>query len=85
MDRAHEVQGITIVGTVLRLTVDGRKYRIDLAKVSERLAKATPAQRRNFQLSPAGYGIHWSDIDEDLSIDGLIRLVHPPALAAAKT
>ena len=85
MNQAHDLQGIIIVGTVMRLTVDRRKHRIDLASVSERLAKATPAQRRNFEVSPAGYGIHWPEVDEDLSIDGLIRLAHPPAFAAAKT
>jgi len=31
-----------------------------------RLQKATPEQRENWELSGAGYGIHWPDIDEDL-------------------
>jgi hypothetical protein len=29
--------------------------------------------KMNFVISPANYGIHWPEIDEDLSIDGLIR------------
>ena len=37
------------------------------------LAKATQAQRLKAELSPGGYGIHWPDIDEDLSIAGIIR------------
>lgn len=36
-----------------------------------RLAKATPAQRKNFQIMPMG--IHWPDIDEDLSIAGMLK------------
>ncbi|MFI5222153.1 MAG: DUF2442 domain-containing protein, partial [Bacteroidia bacterium] len=30
-------------------------------------------ERGNFEISPSGYGIHWSLIDEDLSINGLIK------------
>jgi hypothetical protein len=29
--------------------------------------------KANFQLSPWGYGIHWPEVDEDLSIDGMIK------------
>jgi hypothetical protein len=29
----------------------------------------------NFEISPSGYGIHWPDLDEDLSIDGMIKAV----------
>jgi len=85
MDKAHDVEGVSFRGTILVLRVDGREYRIDAAKVSERLAKATPAQRANFEVSPAGYGIHWPDLDEDLSTDGLIGITHPRPLAAART
>ena len=34
-------------------------------------------QRNNYEVSPAGYGIHWPMIDEDLSIDGLLGIKHP--------
>lgn len=37
----------------------------------ERLARATDDQRRDFYLSPAG--IHWPQIDEDLSFEGMFR------------
>ena len=43
---------------------------------SQRLAAATPEQRENLVVSPSGYGIHWPDVDEDLSIDGLIGKKH---------
>jgi hypothetical protein len=76
MDKAHDVESASILGTTIRLRVDGRDYEIDLAAQSGRLAKATPQQRSNFIVSPSGYGIHWPDIDEDLSIDGLIAIVH---------
>ncbi|MGH6921157.1 MAG: DUF2442 domain-containing protein [Geminicoccaceae bacterium] len=35
-----------------------------------RLLKATPGQRANYELSP--FGVHWPDIDEDLSIEGML-------------
>ena len=31
-----------------------------------------------FEISPSGYGIHWPLLDEDLSIDGLLGVVHRP-------
>jgi len=81
MEKAHEVAAVSVAGTVLHLQVDGREYEIDIAKMSERLAKATPEQRGRFEVSPSGYGIHWPDVDEDLSIDGLIGVKHPSPLA----
>jgi len=85
MDRAHDVQGVSFVGTVLSLRVDGKDYQVDIREHSRRLAEATREQRTRFEVSPSGYGIHWGDLDEDLSIDGLIgvRHVHPLADAAA--
>ncbi len=38
-----------------------------------RLYHATPKQLANWQVSGGGYGIYWSDIDEDLSTKGLLR------------
>jgi len=85
MDRAHKVETIKLSGTTLTLWVDGKQYRVDIADQSGRLARATQQQRENFEVSPSGYGIHWPDIDEDLSIDGLIGVVHAPAAEPAPT
>lgn len=84
MDKAHNVQSISFTGAIMHLRVDGRDYDIDLRKESDRLARATPEQRAAFEISPSGYGIHWPDVDEDLSIDGLIGVKHlfPVARAA---
>jgi hypothetical protein len=38
-----------------------------------RLAAATAQQRNRWEPAAAGYGIHWPDIDEDLSVAGLLR------------
>ena len=82
MTKAHEVRDVKLSGTTLTMVVDGRQYRFDLAKASRRLARATQGQRDNFELSPSGYGIHWPELDEDLSIDGLLGVVHAPAETA---
>lgn len=81
MDKTHDVQKIAFSGTMMMLRVDGKEYKIDLAKESDRFAKATQAQRENIEVSPSGYGIHWPDLDEDLSIDGLIGVKHLRPLA----
>lgn len=81
MHKAHEVQSVTFSGATMILKVDGKQYEVDITKQSERLAKATQRQRENFEVSPAGYGIHWPDVDEDLSIDGLIGVKHACPLA----
>jgi len=52
--------------------VDGRTIIVPLVWFP-RLCQATPEQRRNWQVSGAGFGIHWPDVDEDLSTAGLLR------------
>jgi len=37
-----------------------------------RLAHGTPQERTNWEISGAGYGIHWKDLDEDLGVEGLL-------------
>jgi len=49
-----------------------------------RLLRASPAERENWQLSAAGYGIHWPDIDEDLSTEGLLRGAPAPRKTTSK-
>ena len=84
MDRAHEVGEISFRGTTMFMRVDGRDYQIELSAQSQRLASATHAQRQNYVVSPSGYGIHWPDLDEDLSVDGLIGVKHRPLLEGSK-
>ena len=51
---------------------DGRTVSAPLAWYPRRL-HATPQQRSNCLIAGAGYGIHWPEIDEDLSVEGLLR------------
>ena len=50
--------------------MDGRTIAVPIAWYP-RLERATPQQRSHWEIAGAGYGIHWSDIDEDLSVEGL--------------
>lgn len=52
--------------------VDGRTISVPL-HWSWRLERATAEQRRRFEISPSGYGVHWPDIDEDISARGMLE------------
>lgn len=52
--------------------MDGRTITVPLAWYP-RLRNASPEQRRRWEVAGGGFGIHWPDIDEDLSTEGLLR------------
>ncbi|AFY62523.1 DUF2442 domain-containing protein [Synechococcus sp. PCC 6312] len=52
--------------------MDGRIITVPLAWYP-RLFNATPEQRANWVVCGGGYGIHWDEIDEDLSTEGMLR------------
>ncbi|MFH1037707.1 MAG: DUF2442 domain-containing protein [PVC group bacterium] len=84
MNKTHKVGTIKFKDNTIVMLVDGKEYAIEISHVSPRLANASDDQRRNFVVSPSGYGIHWPDIDEDLSIDGILGIKHnAPVLNAA--
>jgi hypothetical protein len=62
--------------------LDGRTISVPLVWYP-RLLSATPAQRANWRLAGGGFGIHWPDIDEDLSTEGLLCGAPAPRGSAA--
>jgi hypothetical protein len=56
---------------------DGRVISVPLVWYP-RLLNATPDQRRNWKIAGGGYGIHWPEVDEDLSTEGLLRGARAP-------
>jgi uncharacterized protein DUF2442 len=62
--------------------LDGRTISVPLVWYP-RLLSATPAQRANWRLAGGGFGIHWPDVDEDLSTEGLLRGAPAPRGSAA--
>ncbi|HLQ26664.1 MAG TPA: DUF2442 domain-containing protein [Acidiferrobacterales bacterium] len=55
--------------------VDGRKVTVPLIWFP-RLSNATKEQLENYEILGDGEGIHWPDIDEDISVEGLLRGTH---------
>ena len=73
MDPDERVADVRFTAEAVCVTsTDGRTISAPLAWYP-RLLHATPKQRKNWQTCGAGYGIHWPDIDEDLSTGGLLR------------
>jgi len=66
------VVNVTIDDNTLSVDLeDGRTVAVPIGWYP-RLAHGTPAERANFQVSSAGYGIHWPDLDEDIGVEGLV-------------
>jgi Protein of unknown function (DUF2442) len=59
-------------GDLVVMLADGREVRSELARYP-RLKRATPAQLANWRLVGRGVGLNWPDLDEDLSVAGLLR------------
>src|SRR5947199_4737893 len=69
----ERVAGVKFTKNSLSVALrDGRTIPVPLAWYP-RLLNATAKQRKNWQIGGGGYGIHWPDIDEDLSTEGLLR------------
>jgi len=50
---------------------DGRKLGVPLAYFP-RLLNATPKQREQYEISGGGSGLHWDELDEDISVENLL-------------
>ena len=65
---------VSFTDSTLRvLLADGREISVPLAW-SPRLLAATPEQRNRWRLTGGGVGIHWEAVDEDISVESLLRL-----------
>jgi len=63
--------------------MDGRTISVPLVWFPK-LLKATAPQRKNWKICGGGYGIHWPDLDEDLSTEGLLRGAPAPRNSTKK-
>ncbi len=74
----ERVKNVRCTKDALRVELmDGRAIIVPLAWYP-RLLHATPQQRANWEIAGGGYGIHWPDLDEDLSVEGLLRGLPAP-------
>ena len=76
MKKYHKIINLKFDSDFLILNIDGERKQFRLKEISEALEKASDEERNTYEISPSGYGIHWPLIDEDLSIDGLLGIVH---------
>ena len=75
--RDVRVSEVTLTGDLM----DGRTISVPLIWYP-RLFDGTPKQRSHWKVCAAGYGIHWPDLDEDLSTESLLRGAPAPAGSA---
>src|SRR5271157_2710545 len=80
----ERVADVSFDGDTLSVRLkDGRTISVPLAWYP-RLFHATAEQRRNWKIAGGGYGIHWPELDEDISTEGLLRGAPTPNLQAKK-
>ena len=70
----HKISDIRFEGKDMFLTLDGMQVKLQLSKVSKKLYSASVMEKSIYKISPSGYGIHWSLIDEDLSVNQILAL-----------
>ncbi len=78
-----DVRSVEFNCDAMEVMIDEDMLRVRLADGREiaaplewypRLRDATPEQRSKWEIIGGGYGIHWEDLDEDISVRGLLRL-----------
>lgn len=69
----QKISSVKIEGEDLIIYTGQQSYKFKIVDVSKRLSQASEIEKSNFQISPSGYGIHWPQIDEDISLNGLLR------------
>jgi len=81
MEKAYHIAFIRFENDCLVMEADNLLIKLRLSEISGKLAHASEQERNDFVISPSGYGIHWRQLDEDLSVNGLIKtfnsLPHP--------
>ena len=73
MIATHNIQEITFDKNFIILQIDGKAVKASLEDISPKLKVADDFQRQFYKVSPSGYGIHWPLIDEDLSVEALLK------------
>ena len=73
MIATHQISDLRFDKNQMILRVDEKEIKIDVAKISMKLFNASDVERSMFKVSPSGYGIHWPLIDEDISVNELLK------------
>lgn len=88
MEKLFEISHVTLKGYQLSFKVNGTSVTCDLAEMSDVLAPAGEEQVANMIVDPVGVGFHWPALDEDLSVNGILKelgvALHSAPLAMKK-
>ena len=76
MKAYHDIKNLHFSGEYIVLTIDGNEKKFKIKEISPALERASQDERNVYEISASGYGIHWPLIDEDISIDGLLGILH---------
>ena len=74
MEKAYNISDLYFEGDYLFIVVDNQIIKVKLSDISKKLMNASEIERADYKISPSGYGIHWQKLDEDISINGLLRI-----------
>ncbi|MFH1197996.1 MAG: DUF2442 domain-containing protein [bacterium] len=84
MKKLHKLKNIEFENDKLQINIDGFDYTFPLKSISLKLHEATTEERSHFKISDSGYGINWPLLDEDLSIDGMLKQIKSVKLVRKK-
>jgi hypothetical protein len=74
MDKIYTISDIRFEEGFMIIRVDDSEVKVRISEASRKLDQASEKERLDYRISPSGYGIHWRGLDEDLSINGLMKL-----------
>ncbi len=73
MKISHHISDISFVDDRMIISVDDREIDVAIAEISEKLLVASDMERSIYKISPSGYGVHCPLIDEDISVNELVK------------
>ncbi len=73
MIATHNIENVRFEDNFMFLQIDGKELKLNLNELSTKLCHASKIERELYKISPSGYGIHWPLIDEDLSVDAILK------------
>ncbi|MFQ3578908.1 MAG: DUF2442 domain-containing protein [Bacteroidales bacterium] len=74
MEKVFNILEIRFESEQITINLNGQILSFRLSDISEKLSRATLTELQDYKISPSGYGIHWKQLDEDISINGLLEL-----------
>lgn len=74
MDKIYYISNIQFDNEYMIIMLDNRNLKVRISEASAKLYKASETDKYDYKISPSGYGIHWNNLDEDLSINGLLKI-----------